>query len=133
MFVLHYLFLNLLNEDLERFWNSSNNHKLRTENGYTPNQLIALNQDVADSIFVDPDTFGVYYENGVDTHADDNDDNDLPRAPMDRIKCPMNESDYDLFVLEVYPLTLDDRIFEYEQFWNIFVDSYNVYVRLTSI
>jgi len=131
MFVLHYLFLNLLNEDLERFRNSWNNHKLRTENGYTPNQLIALNQDVADSIFVDPDTFGVYYENGVDTHADDNDDNDLPRAPMDRIKCPMNEGDYDLFVLEVYPLTLGDRIFEYEQFWNIFVDSYNVYVRLT--
>jgi hypothetical protein len=127
MFVLHYLFIRLINEDLDRFRNAWNNHKLRTEHGYTPNQLIALNQDVSDSEMVDPATFGVFY--GENNDAED-DDEEISRAPMDAIRCPLSEEDYEAFSNQVEPLKLSDRIFNYEEFWDRFVSAYDIFANL---
>ena len=45
LFCLHYLFLHRINEDLELFRQRWNNHKLRTEQHKTPNELVQLYAD----------------------------------------------------------------------------------------
>ena len=42
LFALHYVFLPRINQSLQYFQASWNNHRIRTERGFTPNQLFTI-------------------------------------------------------------------------------------------
>lgn len=63
LFLVHYLYLDRINEHLERFQSGWNHHKLRTEHNKSPLQLLHCNLDALPpppELIVDPATYGLH-------------------------------------------------------------------------
>lgn len=85
IFCLHYLFLQQLNIDLERFRQSWNCHSLSTEKKRrSPNQLLYINRNLNAALQVDEEWYGV--EGDLD--AIEADANDVKQVILDPLPCP---------------------------------------------
>ena len=106
VYCIHYLFIPRINEDLKRFANSWNMHRLRTEKGNkTPNMLLQQAQHLnPPPLPLDAD------ENyGADENYDPEEpEDDLPQVIIDSIQCALNASQLQYFQQHISPLTLRD-------------------------
>eukprot|EP01038_Epipyxis_sp_PR26KG_P016209 gene16209-22048_t len=114
VFCIHYLFIPRINEDLENFRGGWNNHKIRTENNKTPNQLLLMYDELVGSIptVVDELDYGVYDDIDVE-------DNDIEQRIVEPIQCPLSNMQFQLFKNQIQPLssTMKDE----QLFWNSIV------------
>ena len=103
LFVLHYLFVPRIKEELDEFKNAWNNHPVSTERNESPLQMLALRaNNFPPEEDIDQDVYG------VDGDSDwDEDDGEDYRVPCDPIFCPLTPQNYAIFVRDVKPLTLD--------------------------
>lgn len=117
IFVLHALFLNSLNDDLDQYVSRWNNHSVSTERNHTPKQLLALNQDTSAAVFVDEDYYGLAEEEEdgeeaneafLETHAavvnDNNNNSDnnnnaniLKQVELNPLPCPLTPQQLAVF------------------------------------
>lgn len=102
VFVLHHLFLYRINQDLNSFRHSWNNHKIRTEHNRTPNQLLFLNDHASAAEEVDIDTL-LYGVEGVI----DEEEEELDQVFLDPVECPLTDEQLNEFVEIVPSLSLD--------------------------
>lgn len=101
VFVLQYLFLKRINEDLDWFAEGWNKHKLRTEKPrVSPYQLIAMHEDLYPQV--------VEMENEVIENDDEIVPEDQPYVQIDPINCPLSVTQLEYFKLHRAPLTLED-------------------------
>jgi len=126
VFCIHYLFIPRINEDLENFRGGWNNHKIRTENNKTPNQLLLMYDELAGSIptVVDELDYGAYDDIDVE-------DNDIEQRIVEPIQCPLSNMQFQLFKNQIQPLssTMKDE----QLIWNSIVTAlefYNVVIRI---
>jgi hypothetical protein len=77
VFCIHYLFLNRINQDLDRYRDAWNNHKLSTERSRTPHLLLRMNEDKNAAVNIDlsPNTVAED-EYGVEDGEEDEENND---------------------------------------------------------
>lgn len=101
IFVLHYLFIGRINDDLRQFQLSWNRHALSTEHNRTPNQLLILNGDRSDALQI-PTTVEIPDEPIVGELQLDN----LPKVQLEPINCPLNAFQYDVFRKAVDPISI---------------------------
>ena len=92
VFVIHHLFLDCINEDLQNFKFIWNNHKLRTEHNKSPAQLLFENQHLNEAILLSDSES----EEGADDINDrdeklENDDDHLDQVVLEPIKCPLTD------------------------------------------
>lgn len=100
LYSLHFTFIPILNKLLREFQCSWNNHHLRSENGFTPNQLWLQGlQNIDFNIHID-DNFG----------AEDGRANpfDLGRVEIPRISVNISTAQEDLLRAQVNPLAYSD-------------------------
>lgn len=116
LFCLHYVFVNRINEDLQRYMRIWNNHKLSTEHNSTPNILLLVNNNVSDAIHVDEETYGVedVYEDADHYNGNNN------HVSVSSVSCPMNARQYHVFSTFCRPLTLSDVIVEDPMFFDYY-------------
>lgn len=102
IYTLQYLFLPLLNDCLEEFASTWNNHKLRTENNYSPLQLLTIFETTTaeEYINVDPEEYGIDEENL------DGDYIEPHLVPCNPMECPLNTEQLAEFIARVQPLNL---------------------------
>jgi len=98
IFILHYLFLSSLNNDLLQFQCTWNNHPLRTEHNRTPHQLLYENAELAD-VVVNPDEYG------VDSSDDEYDSEGDNQVVINSVVCPFSEEELFLFEQRIPPIT----------------------------
>lgn len=103
-FVIHYLFTDRINMDLQVFIEAWNNHKIRTITGErTPNQLILLhNDDNAAILHEDLPDENDWWPNGQN--------DDIPMVECPPVICPLSEEQLNEFQMRVIPMTLRDTI-----------------------
>ena len=114
MFVLQYLFIPRIQEDLDHFKNIWNNHALSTEQNRTPLQLLILRRDsIAPDVFVDENEYG------LDDDAEDVDEAVAEhfRVPCDPIICPLSPHNLALFKLNVQPLSMATHTSDLEELY----------------
>lgn len=109
LYVIHRLFLSRINEDLDRFRNMWNGHKLSSEGNKTPNQLVHIRREQMPG----PPT----YPDG-DEDEDCSDDEDeggaqFPQVDIQPLKSPLSPRQRDMFVTNVRPLSLRDDSIDY--------------------
>ena len=107
IFVLQYLFIPRIQEDLNQFKTIWNNHALSTEQNRTPLQLLILRKDnIAPDVLIDENNYGV--DSDVDDEEEDIDEAvaDHYRVPCDPIVCPLSPHNLALFKLDVQPLSM---------------------------
>ena len=102
LFVLHYLFLPRIQEELNEFKNAWNNHQISTERNETPLQMLVLRANN-----FPPDEVVDDNEYGVDGDVDVDDDGDDYCVPCDPIFCPLSPANLAIFEARVKPLSLD--------------------------
>lgn len=105
LYCLHYVFLNRINEDLQRYMRVWNNHKLSTEHNSTPNKLLLVNSHVSAAVSVDEETYGV-----EDVFEEGNNVNENNQVVVSSVPCPMNARQFNEFTTYRRPLTLSDNL-----------------------
>lgn len=110
LWLIHFLFLDLINQSLERFLQSWNNHSLRTENFHlSPNQIeFFAKRD--NNMFVPPDNINIL-DTGtlLDDYDNFDDNNNIPLVNVSRIQNPFNDhNDFIQFVEQVNLITTED-------------------------
>ena len=105
LFVLHYLFLPRIEEELDEFKNAWNNHPVTTERNETPLQMLVLRDGNYPPEVIDEEEYGVDDDN-------DNDDGEDYRVPCKPVFCPLSEANYTIFVNNIKPLNLDTPPYE---------------------
>ena len=91
MFLIHYMFMSAINNDLQQFQRTWNNHPLRTENNRSPHQLLRCYASSSEAV-VDAEEYGV--EELLDDAYIEDGDNQVVVDPM---QCPFNNEDYRSF------------------------------------
>lgn len=105
LFVLQYLFIPRIQEDLNLFKNIWNNHALSTEQNRTPLQLMLLRRDtIAPDVLLDENVYGV--DNDDEGENVDDAVAEHYRVPCDPIVCPLSPHNLALFKLNVQPLSM---------------------------
>lgn len=113
IYALHYVFIPRINRALTHFQDAWNNHGIRTERGYTPNQLFtagALRLRNAGSTALDffdavPDTYGIEGE-GVANGSSDSDEEGVVVPPV----CfELTEEQFSLLQRTVNPLSTSEE------------------------
>jgi hypothetical protein len=103
LFVLHYLFIPRIQEELDEFKGAWNNHKVSTEKYETPLQMLALRKNnFPPEEIIDDEEYGVDENNNNDV-----DDGEDYCVPCDPIFCPLSEHNLAIFKARVQPLSLD--------------------------
>ena len=112
IFCLHYLFLPVLNKHIKEFKDGWNNHKIRTENHKTPNQILVEEQSKTAAY---PDNIN-QNDYGVEGDFSDNEDDEREQEEANQVilestKNPFNEEQYELFVQNTaeYIINNDDN------------------------
>ena len=105
------MFLTRINEDLQIFINMYNNHKLLSENSFTPLQLLSQRIDSApDEVQINWDEYGIDPNGLGDEEYDIDDDNvndsDQNESIFYPLRCPLPEDLVELFASKVAPFTL---------------------------
>lgn len=126
-FILHYLFLPRINDELKRFKEGWEHHPMSSICGnYSPSQLIYLNRHIAGNIVVpvdtiDEETFGVYEdEEGVHVDAS----NVIPSTVVvDPTTNPFGDLKLQQFQQQVEPISMETKR---DSFWDIIVHALNV-------
>mmetsp|Transcript_13147 Transcript_13147/g.19768 ORF Transcript_13147/g.19768 Transcript_13147/m.19768 type:complete len:200 (+) Transcript_13147:653-1252(+) len=108
IYTLQYLFIPRIQYCLQQFINTWNNHKMRTENNYSPLQLLTNLEGfiAADVQAVDEDNYGL--ELGADDSGDNAADNDVPLVECNAVECPLNNEQLCEFRDTVQPISLND-------------------------
>lgn len=108
IFTLQYLFLPRIQECLQQFTHDWNNHKLRTENNLSPLQLMHQRaEDKAFEVDIDPEWYGIEYDQ-INHHPDeDEQDNVVHLVPCDPIECPLSDEGLLEFQQRVQPIGLE--------------------------
>ena len=109
LWLIHFLFLDLINDSLQRFILAWDNHSLRTEeNNLSPNQIQFFARSSGD-IFTIPENVDV---NFTDTLLDDfdefDDNNDIPLVQVSDIPLPFSHDTYLIFQADVNRITIED-------------------------
>lgn len=104
MFCLHYLFMNRINEELERFVMVRNHSKIRTSRNQSPYQMELLNMH----LFPDPVEEDIDEEVDSDDEIDVDPEQNMTGVTLDPIHCPLTEEQFNLFQHHVIPITLED-------------------------
>lgn len=118
IWLLHFMFLNLIQYRINAFVSAWNAHAMRTEHGNkSPNQIDILAR-LAGDIFSVPENIDI---NHYDFNLYDYDDtiDDGHRVYVNRVPCPLNENEYDYFynnVVLIYPEDMRNK--------NILIDKY---------
>jgi hypothetical protein len=99
LYVLQYMFMQRINEDLDRFKESWNHHKLSTEHNQSPYQLLANNGNLY------PAPVALQFE---DDFADDDVLENLAYVRVDPVRCPMTEEKEAYFKYHCLPLCITD-------------------------
>ncbi len=104
-FCVKYMFMNRINDDLNRYIEIWNCHKLSTEHNKSPNQLMVENLDKSGAILVQviPNEFvdeggNEVYGNGVEQHF----------VNVDPIYCPLDDLQLAIFMDNWRPFDLQD-------------------------
>lgn len=99
LFVLHYLFIPRIQQDLDRFKNIWNNHSVSTERNLTPLQMLVTRYDnFPPPEDIDEDEYGI-----GDDDVDNGEDHQVPCDPM---ICPMTPHNLNIFKCQILPLSL---------------------------
>mmetsp|Transcript_19384 Transcript_19384/g.43200 ORF Transcript_19384/g.43200 Transcript_19384/m.43200 type:complete len:377 (+) Transcript_19384:26-1156(+) len=105
IWVLQYMFLPRLNEDLQRFIQMWNLHSLSTENNRSPLQLLELRRGGAPApVDIDYDTYG------MDEERDYDEDDEVAAVQVDPLDCPLTEHERRLYAAHIRPLSLQDPL-----------------------
>jgi hypothetical protein len=110
VFVLHYLFKQMINQHLREYIGTWNNHKISTENNQRPNQLLLVNSNISGNQLLeidDPAYYGVELDGHEDLDAPDPDE--LQQVIVEPVAPPFPEHLYDYFCQYVHPFTTDDK------------------------
>ena len=103
LYVLHYLFLPRIQEELDEFKSALNNHQVSSERNQTPLQMLVLRADKFPPLEeIDDNNYGV--DDDVNVDEDDGEDHCVPCDP---IFCPLSTVNLAIFKARVKPLTLD--------------------------
>ena len=103
-FVIHYLFIPLINENLCECRDAWNNHKMRTCNNLTPNQMFDRHPNQA--LPIDPADDNIMQIRATLQH-------DYGQKPLAVFPCPLTPQEYAQFMTEISPLQMrdDEEIF----------------------
>jgi hypothetical protein len=131
-FIMHYLFLDRIEADLQQFVEAWNNHKVSTNarsvhtptHNMTPNQLeqhpyyrsLRPPENVIEEELIR--TYGIegIIENNLQNNElNNNDDGDIPAVIIMPATSPFNLQQYEIFVSRVNKLTLNDRPDSFKQ------------------
>ena len=118
LYVLQYLFMPFIQEELDLFIDSWNNHPIRTENNFTPTMIILSRKDITPApIDIDPDEYGTE----IDVRPDQ------PYVDVSPLECPLSPEMEELFKVLVKPLRLEVEMSEglvskYREALQIFYD-----------
>ena len=110
IWLIHFLFLDLINQSLDRFVLAWNNHGIRTEDfNLSPNQIEYFARRNGD-IFYAPDDVNVFDTGTLLENFDIFDDNNIiPLVQVSDIDHPFNDDDdLDLFIQQVVLITTND-------------------------
>jgi hypothetical protein len=104
LYVLHYLFLPRIQEELNEFKNAWNNHQVSTERNETPLQMLVTREDDYPPLLVrdDDENYGVDFDENPNV-----DDGRNHCVECDPIFCPLSPVNLAIFKARVKPLTLD--------------------------
>lgn len=107
LFILQYLFLPRIQDDLNQFIRIWNRHKLSTERNRSPLQLMATRIDKFPFLeeLENVDMFGV--EDDIDIEEGEN---ELPAVECEKILCPLSDANFLDFKLRISPLTLETPV-----------------------
>jgi hypothetical protein len=100
MYVLQYMFMTRINQDLDVFKHAWNSHPIRTEHNRSPYQLLT------DYAHLYPDA--VLLPNDDEDPPEEIPGEGPPQVLVEPLQCPMQEHQYDYFSARCHPLTLDD-------------------------
>lgn len=100
LYVLQYMFLTRINQDLDGFKESWNHHSLRTEHNHTPYQLLTMNRATF------PDEVEVNLEVVNEVVGEENEI--IPYVHIDPVKCPLSDEQEIYFMQHCLPLTMND-------------------------
>jgi len=103
MWALHYVFLPRINDRMEYFRQSFNNHALSTEGGRTPNTIFV--QDWNHGMSFDP--ISVDPEYGAEDAVDESDIADLPHVAVEEVQPPFDEN-FEFIVRQNFDPLADD-------------------------
>ena len=121
VFIIHHLFLDCINEDLQSFKLMWNNHKLRTEHNKTPNQLLLENAETSKA--KSPVDMQFHLNEEVDITTDD-----LEQVVVDPIKCPLSDAQRTIFENRVPKFILPDMDTTYkEPMLNRIAEAFNIF------
>ena len=121
MFVLHYLFLPRIEEELDEFKHAWNNHPVSSERNETPLQMLVLRDgNYPPEEVIDENEYGVDDDN-------DNDDGEDYRVPCKPVFCPLSELDYTTFVNYIKPLNLDTPPYDLKNWFYTTIEYINVF------
>lgn len=108
-FIIHYLFLSRINEDLDRFTSAWNSHRLSTENNRTPHEILYINRALGSTVL--PLDEVLQNNNNVEANNDDLwNDNLIPSVIVEPTICSLNEQNYNIFKDQIFPLTLNNNL-----------------------
>ena len=103
--VFQYLFMGLINQELDTYIDAWNNHPIRTEKFFTPLQLEYLLQNqIPDPVTVDPQTYGVFDDEEVEQEDEQDPDK---QAVVNAVKCELSDDKLQFFCRYVPRLNKD--------------------------
>lgn len=106
IFVLQYLFINRINQHLQQFMHSWNNHKISTENNKSPNQIL---YERGNTIPPPIDIDEVEYAEINQPLYNEEENNEIPLVEVEPLECPLSEENILIFEQTISPLTMVDK------------------------
>lgn len=105
MFLLQYLFMPRIQEDLDQYRNMHNNHSMRNEGFRSPRQMLDMFSDnMPPPIEIDERMYGVDELENVD----DDEVNEIQQVELLPLHCPLTPEQLEIFRQTVVPLHLND-------------------------
>ena len=106
MYVLQFMFMSRIQQDLERFRYMFNHHKISSENNFSPIQLMEIYKDnLPPPVNIDINEYGV----DNDIRQEDGNDDNIAQVELHPLKCPLTPGQLAYFQSQqIQPLTLDD-------------------------
>jgi hypothetical protein len=101
IFLLQYMFLNRINEDLDVFKGAWNSHPIRTEHNKSPYSLLTDHVNLYPTAVPEPEPYN-YEPQEIPGEGP-------PQVHVEPPACPMSEEQYEYFSARCHPLTLADE------------------------
>ena len=111
IYCLHYMFKRRMQEDLNQYRESWNNHKIRTANHYSPNQMLNMTAGYEDPpIFLDDEELYGVEQEYLDNDNDNENEDGANYIYVSPVLCPLTINQDLHFVNLVEPFTLNDSV-----------------------